>query len=544
MKIPRPRAQRIVQVISASVYLILLLHVVIYRSPAHSDLYLRIDPLIVAGTTLAIKTIKPKLVLGMLLLFLPFVLGRVFCGWICPMGIVIDIVDSTFRGKKRFRNHSKHSFENWKRVKYMLLFFFLGSAAAGITVYFYLSPISLINRFFITFVYPALAVITSTLLDILRPLAKITGLGSLVYATVKTPTYNTNFFVFAMVSIILAFACLKPRFWCRYLCPSGALLGILSHSPIIRRTVTREECTECGLCRQNCPMNAIEKEPYDTNHSECLTCLKCSKICPENAIKFKTRFKKSKAPHVIVKERRTLLFWSAGGLLAAFLFYANPSHPSGVSKSKTNRHSRLLRPPGAVPEKDFLKLCSRCYECIAACPTNTLQPIWFSAGLEAIWTPKVTTSRAPCDKNCSLCGQVCPTGAIRALTITDKMYCKIGTARIYKNRCLAWEQDRKCLVCDEVCPYNAVKFIAVRGRKNRVPVVEPNKCSGCGYCETHCPVDGEKAIIVEIFGEVRIKEGSYKEESAKRGLSLELRKTLLKKESGDAELPPGFDFSK
>jgi len=130
------------------------------------------------------------------------------------------------------------------------------------------------------------------------------------------------------------------------------------------------------------------------------------------------------------------------------------------------------------------------------------------------------------------------------MPLSEKIFCKIGTTRIYKNRCLAWNQDRKCLVCDEVCPYNAVTFIAVKEKKNRVPVVEPDKCSGCGYCETHCPVNGEKAIVVEIFGEVRLSKGSYQREPKNRNLRLKLRKAPADNERAEEEIPPGFDFSK
>ncbi len=541
MKFPAPRAQRIVQAISAVCYLLLLLSVLNIGTVFYPDFYLRIDPIIAAGTSIATRSIPPRLIIGLALILLPFFLGRVFCGWICPMGIAIDTVD--WITKKHFKGNRINGFDNpgtkkWRWVKYAFLLFCTGSAIVGINLYFYLAPISLINRFFVSVLYPITSLITNTLLELIRPLASLLNIQSLYYLSVKQHVFATNFFVAFFVSGIFTLALISPRFWCRYLCPSGAVLALFSSAPVIRRTVYHEKCTRCGICQKRCPMKAIAEDPATTLHEECLSCLKCSKICPEHAIRFAFTPSKPRITPIFKQERRNFFGWGVGGILSGLLFYTNPSRGTSKDVNGKGGLSHPVRPPGSIPEGDFLKKCARCYECIFACPTNTLQPIWFEAGLEAIWTPKVTSSFAPCDKDCAACGQACPTGAIRPLSLADKIYCKIGTARIYKNRCLAWEHDRKCLVCDEVCPYDAVTFIAVGNRKNRVPRVDARKCSGCGYCESHCPVNGKKAIVVEVFGEVRLAHGSYRQAAKSRKLELKLGGT-----SKEGKLPPGFDFS-
>ena len=121
------------------------------------------------------------------------------------------------------------------------------------------------------------------------------------------------------------------------------------------------------------------------------------------------------------------------------------------------------------------------------------------------------------------CVRVCPTQAIRDLTLEEKKHAKIGTAVILKEKCLVWEQDRVCLICDEQCPYNAIVFKTVEGFRR--PFVLENKCNGCGFCEHKCPIEGESAIVVRPLGEVRLKEGSYLEEAEKSDLA-------LKEESG------------
>jgi formate hydrogenlyase subunit 6/NADH:ubiquinone oxidoreductase subunit I len=152
-----------------------------------------------------------------------------------------------------------------------------------------------------------------------------------------------------------------------------------------------------------------------------------------------------------------------------------------------------------------------------ACPTNTLQPVWLKAGLEGIFTPVATLRFAGCATNCNVCGKVCPTGAIRNLPLSEKNHAKIGTAWIVRQNCLAWEQDKKCLVCDEVCPYNALSFRPAPGLRNAVPFVLANRCTGCGWCESKCPVNGASAIRVNVIGELRLSTESYIEKARERG---------------------------
>ena len=210
--------------------------------------------------------------------------------------------------------------------------------------------------------------------------------------------------------------------------------------------------------------------------------------------------------------RRGFLYSVTGGLAAAFLIDRTPF-------TSTLGKRQIIRPPGALPETELLRTCIRCGECMKSCVTNTLQPSLWDAGPAGLWTPKMDLRFAACEQNCNVCGRVCPTQAIRSLTLEEKTHAKVGTAVLHKERCLVWAQDKLCLICDEICPYNAIVFRTVDGYRR--PVVIAAKCNGCGFCEQRCPVGGVSAITVVPDGEIRLKEGSYIKEAEK--LQLEFK---------------------
>lgn len=182
-----------------------------------------------------------------------------------------------------------------------------------------------------------------------------------------------------------------------------------------------------------------------------------------------------------------------------------------AATSKNDNNGKLIRPPGAIPEEKFLSRCIACGQCMKVCPTNALQPCIFTDGFSRLYTPKVVPRIAGCEEKCSLCGNVCPTGAIRKLPLEEKQFVKIGTAVIDRHRCLAWEQNKECLVCDEVCPYNAIEARVVETVKGqfKVPVINEDLCIGCGMCEQNCPIFDVAAIVVYKFGENRRIDGAY-----------------------------------
>jgi ferredoxin len=166
----------------------------------------------------------------------------------------------------------------------------------------------------------------------------------------------------------------------------------------------------------------------------------------------------------------------------------------------------LIRPPGAQNEGEVLSRCMRCGECMKVCITNGIQPVLWEAGLEGIYTPRLVPRLGYCSYSCNLCGQVCPTGAIPHLPLKVKQSTNLGTAFINRARCIPYTEGADCLVCEEHCPVSPKAIIFVEqevvnleGERERIklPVINADRCNGCGHCEHVCPVGGDAAVRVK-----------------------------------------------
>lgn len=542
--------QRIIQAITFGLFLCLLfLAAYPLVSPLRVDLFLTMDPLVFAGTFLSAGTVVPALLLAVLILGLSFVMGRFFCSYICPMGTTIDMADCLVRSGQKSRTRSSPVWLPPLRIaKYLLLVFVLGSALMGISLVFLASPLSLITRLYGLVIFPVAALLADLGMDILRNAGDLLGITIFPYTSINVSRYDLQWLVIGIFMIIFGCAFFSPRFWCRYICPSGALFALCSRKPLLRRVVD-ETCTRCGVCQSSCPMEAIPEDPERTNYSECIACLRCVKVCPVDAVAFIYPGKENKtAKFGFSKDRRKLIQAGIFGAGTALVSLTGLRRLNKTGDPGQIVPPELIRPPGAVPETDFLARCIRCGECMKACPTNTLQPIGLMSGFTALASPVITPQIGPCEPLCNVCGQVCPTDAIRPLPSSDKIWARVGTAYILKHKCLAWEFDRECLICDEVCPFDAVSLKRVNGLTAAAPFVDENKCNGCGFCEYYCPVIGQKAIVVEPMNALRLARGSYKNAAQELGFSFE-----MKQQSGDDKrdqddsfpgfeesLPPGF----
>lgn len=471
------------------------------------DFFLRADPLIALTTIFSSKEIIAKKVLpAIILVALTALFGRFFCGYLCPLGTLLDLFDKLL-GRKRLR-----FIEKLRGVKFYLLIIIIVTSLTGANLIYLFDPFIILTRTYTILLYPLSTFLTNLSLDWLRPLADHLGWVKLAYLHFPQPFFYMSLTTGVIFLCIVALNLITPRFWCRYLCPLGALLSFFSRFGIFKRVVDNR-CTDCLKCKEMCPMGAIEDDTKKVKARECLQCRTCKLICPQEAISFKAIYSPfhEDVRTEIGMTRRGFLYSLSGGLASSFFLFNNPL--------KQVRRDTLIRPPGAIPEAEFLNTCVRCSECMKVCITNTLQPSLLDGGLEGLWTPRADLRLAACEQTCNLCGKVCPTQAIRDLDLEEKKHAKIGTAVILKEKCLVWEQDKVCLICDEQCPYNAIIFKTVEGFRR--PFVIENKCNGCGFCEHKCPVEGEAAIVIKPLGEIRLKEGSYQEEA--KILELELK---------------------
>ena len=290
------------------------------------------------------------------------------------------------------------------------------------------------------------------------------------------------------------------------LCPLGALLGLCSRLSILKLKKYPEKCTQCNLCLKHCQGAASPRPDQVWETAECHMCFNCDHVCPEDALAFGFARRPKLNPQPDISKRALL-----GGLVAGFSFPLLGRLDGRIDKAPD---PRLIRPPGSLPEKEFLTLCQRCGLCMKICPTNVINPTLSEAGMGGFWTPHLIMTRGYCEYTCTLCGSVCPTGAIKEITAKEKIErpIKIGSAYLDRGRCLPWSGNAPCIVCQEHCP-TSPKAIYLKedfvfrsdGQKMRVqlPYVDLKRCIGCGICENKCPVRGLPAIRTISAGESR-----------------------------------------
>jgi len=501
-------ARRITQIVFLLIYIVLFfLATYPLTSSLPVDFFLRLDPLLGLSSTLAERSFFIKIVPSLVLLVLTVVLGRFFCGWVCPLGTTIDGFDNTVKAK-----YVNEKASRYKWIKFTILMAVFVGALVSVQLAGFVDPIPLFTRTVVTVLYPLFVLITDGFLGLLMAIPFLEEAVFGLHESLRGVLLPINIMVFrgsVLIAIIflaiLLLAFIHRRFWCRNLCPLGALLGLLSRFRWYRRRVS-DSCTECGLCRKKCRMEAILPDFKTADNVECISCMDCQALCPVDAIDF--GFTKNRASAKVDYNRRRLMAAGAAGLFSVGLIKTGFSRP----EDKT----RVIRPPGAMEEPEFLDRCIRCGECIRVCSTSGagLQYAILESGWEGIWTPVLIPKTGYCEYNCNMCGRVCPTGAIRPLPLQERQEMKMGTAHFDKTRCIPWYYGENCMVCEEHCPLpdKAIKFresdvVTIDGEETTVllPYVDESLCIGCGICVNRCPVEGDRGIFLTNADEERWK---------------------------------------
>ena len=523
---------------------------------------LQLDPLVALGTVLTTHKLYAGLVWGAPTLALTILLGRFFCGWICPFGALHQAVGWLGRSRRRHTERvAMNQFNRAQALKYYVLITFVVAAAGGVLLSGWLDPIPFMHRSINLF------------------LLALCGGGA------APRVYAGAWFIAALFLATVLANIWIPRFYCRFICPLGALFGLLVRWTPWRIGKRKAECNECQLCEDHCEGAC---DPFGKIRlSECLMCMNCLRACRQQQLTYgTTRSVAGELPSPQLT-RRGFVVAAAAGLASA------PAvRVSGVLGSDWN--PAVVRPPGALAEEQFLERCIKCGQCIRVCPTNVLQPALLQSGVAGIWSPLLNfrAGTSGCQVNCVACGNVCPTAAIRPLSLDEKLGLaafaaqgpiRLGTAFVDRGRCLPWAMDVPCIVCQVNCPVSP-KAISLReeyrsipngsrtvlsatptsltldsgswpagklatgdyfirpesapGNERRLitensrnsvsvspgaawpqpvapgtvmtlevrlqqPVVDPNQCIGCGICEHECPVSGWRAIRVTAENETR-----------------------------------------
>jgi MauM/NapG family ferredoxin protein len=487
------------------------------RISAPVDFFLKIDPLAWLTTTLSSHQWIKGFGWAVGMLAAAFFLGRVFCGFICPFGAIHHFI-SSFRpapmGKELIAvNKTKSD----RKIKYFLLITILVSAIAGLNISGWFDPMSVLFRSIALAVFPAIA---NSLIELITVLfqSDVKILNYLGYGIDALTTrifgyhyiaYQTGVLIGAIFLLILFLNRIRPRFFCRVICPLGALLGVCAKYSVLRLAQKKELCTHCGICTKNCQGAASCEPGADWLSSECILCFNCQSLCPEKAVSFQFTAPFKTAANINLGRRVVL-----GGLLTGVSLPLLSKLDGNIYKVAP---ADLIRPPGALAEDDFLGRCLRCGLCMKVCPTNAIHPALTEAGIQGFWTPNLIMKLGYCEYSCVLCGSVCPTGAITELTSKEKIQTpvRIGSAYVDRGLCLPWSGNQPCIVCQEHCPTSpkAIYFkndLAIKSEgpavEVQLPFVDLSRCVGCGICENKCPVKGKPAIRVISAGESRSSE--------------------------------------
>jgi polyferredoxin/formate hydrogenlyase subunit 6/NADH:ubiquinone oxidoreductase subunit I len=476
------------------------------------DGFLRLSPLGTFTAAIASRSWISACFWALALAAAGIVFGRFFCGWVCPMGTLIDGFDNrTKPSRKRRPDHGADaSMGRLRSVKYFTLAALFTAALFSVQLAGWFDPISILTRTLTAVLFPLFVWITDGLIAFLSGIpfleSAVGRMDDWLHVSILPVTssdFQGAFWIGFIFLAILMLGLIRSRFWCRYLCPLGALFGVLSRFRWYRRTVG-DQCRACGLCAVRCRMDAIPPDYVSTRHTECINCMDCQTDCPDRVVRFSFVRKPSSAP--VDLSRRKLLGAGLTGLFAAGLAHTRFTDPV--------RSGLVIRPPAARTEDQFLDRCIRCGECVRICSTSGkgLQLAGLETGWDGMGTPVLSPPKGYCEYQCNLCGQVCPTGAIPRLTMEEKQSIKMGTAHFDKTRCIPWYYGENCMVCEEHCPVpeKAIRFReatvwTIDGHKNTVlqPYVVEDTCVGCGICAVRCPVEGLKGIYLTNAGERR-----------------------------------------
>lgn len=530
--------------------------------------FLQLDPLVAIGNIFTTHTLYQGLLWALVTIVLTILLGRFFCGWVCPFGTMHQFFGYLGNlGKKVKKRIENNHYRKAQNIKYFILIAFLVMALFPLTSTVslqsgLLDPIPLVHRS-----------VNLILLPIVDHFTK--------QISISPRYYDGAWVVGAVFLTFILLNFLIPRFYCRFICPLGALFGFLGGFAIWRIGKTQEECTECALCEDRCEGAC---EPFGKIRiSECLLCFNCIGACRQGYINYQTQ--ESLEGEITNPDfgRRGFILSLASGVLAIPMIRL-------TGQMATNWSPRIVRPPGTLMEEDFLKRCIKCDQCMRVCPTNIITPGGLDGGIENLWTPVLNfrVGTSGCQLNCTACGMICPTSAIRPISLDEKLGknefaekgpIRIGTAFVDRGRCLPWAMDKPCIVCQENCPvtpkaiYVKISFATIRNGEMQVksikdstlqvetsplksgiyssgdyymayqdtrlritantenqftlespkttiiplkegdkielqvrlqaPVVDIEKCTGCGVCEHECPVSGFRAIRVTPENETR-----------------------------------------
>ena len=413
------------------------------------------------------------------LVVLTLLVGRAYCSVICPLGVMQDVISRISGLRKKKKSRFSYSGEK-KWLRYGILVIFVVALVAGLTpLAALLAPYSSYGRMVSSVVSPSLS-----------PVAIVAAVSFVVVAIMSW---------------------LGGRTYCNTICPVGTVLGFFSRFALFRPIIDTSKCNSCKRCAKKCKASCIDAKNHRIDYSRCVACMDCIKNCKHGALTLRYALNNKacnngksssdkRSNENTDSSRRSFLTLSAT-LAATSLVKAQEKKVDGglaaiEDKKKPERATRLV-PPGAKSLRHFSQHCTACQLCVSECPNNVLHP---STNLDTLMQPEMSYEDGYCRPECTRCSEVCPAGAIRPITVAEKSSTRIGHAVWIKKNCLPVADGVECGNCARHCPSGAIFMVHIDANDDespKIPVIDTERCIGCGACENLCPARPFSAIYVE-----------------------------------------------
>ena len=440
--------------------------------------------------------------------------GRIYCSSICPMGIYQDIL--SWFSKRRLFSRKKKRY-NYSKAKNILRWSVLGATIiaffAGFPILLGLiDPYSAWGRI-ISNVFRPVYMGSNNVLESI-----FTSFGNYTFYKVEIVMLSLFSFVVALITFFTIgfFAWRYGRTYCNTICPVGTVLGFLSKFSLFKIRIDESLCNSCGSCATKCKASCIDSKNNAVDYSRCVDCFNCLSTCSKNALAFSPSFKKKRptraeADNKTDKNKRQFLFAGLTTAIAVPAAYAQNKAAELTGNGKYIRKNAIC-PPGAVSAEHLLEHCTACHLCISRCPSKVIKPAFMEYGLGGMMQPMMNYDKGFCNYNCTVCSDVCPSHALKSLTMEEKHMTQIGRVTFHEDICVVHTEGTNCGACAEHCPTQAVTMIPYEGHEGlTIPFITPDICVGCGGCEYICPVRPYRAIYVEGNKEHKQRK-AFKEE--------------------------------
>lgn len=430
------------------------------------------------------------------LIVLTLVFGRLYCSVICPLGIMQDVFGRLGRiGKKNKYRYSFSKNHTILRVVVLVLFIiFLLVPGIGAVAHL-IAPYSAFGRIAANILAPVYALCNNGLAYIAE------RMDSYAFYSVDVWIKSVSSLVIATITLVVlaVLAWRNGRTWCNNICPVGTVLGYIAKFSIFKPVIDTEKCNGCGLCARTCKAACINTEAHEIDYSRCVTCFNCVETCNRDAMHY-TRRKKTETESAPQDDSRRKFLSVAALLTAGTMVKAQTKKVDGglavIQDKKIPTRTTPPKPAGSQSLRHFTKNCTACQLCVSVCPNHVLRP---SNNLETLMQPEMQFEDGFCRPECVRCSEVCPTGAIQNITPAEKSAIQIGHAVWIKENCIVETDGEKCGSCASHCPVGAILMV-VKDEFNpvlKIPVVNTERCIGCGQCEYYCPARPLSAIYIE-----------------------------------------------